>query len=174
MKHQIEAIQDAFEALSEITGHKYLATQLHKVLTEMRNQDEHLLPNWEDMDKPIMCIDFDGVISQYKNGWRGVGNLAEETPVDGAIKFLNDAVKHFTVLIFSSRCNAKSGILAIEKWLIMYGLSSVVLDKLIFQPGKPSYHVVIDDRAFKFSGKFPSIGHFIEFKPWYYDKEGWR
>ena len=176
MIHHIDVVREAFEKLCLTRKHPELCDKLHMVLVQMQDQNKALLPDWGKLKKPIMAIDFDGVISEYKRGWQGEAhNLEGERPVDGAIDFISRAVQNFTVLIFSSRCNTKLGQLAIEKFLIEYGLTLKDLEQITFQAGKPSYHIIIDDRAFAFKGKWPSSPQWFidEFRPWYYGLEGW-
>src|ERR1700743_3429981 len=54
--------------------------------------------------KPILCLDFDGVIHSYASGWKGA-DVIPDPPVAGAIEFIREALKHFRVAIFSSRTN---------------------------------------------------------------------
>ena len=175
MIHHVEAVQDAYEIIREIYGYEELTDKLYNTIKEMEKQNKALLPDWGTLKKPIMAIDFDGVISEYKQGWQGPANLEGERPVAGAIDFISQATKHFKVLIFSSRCNTKLGQLAIEKWLIGFGLTLKDIEQITFQAGKPSYYVIIDDRAFLFKGKWPSSPKWFidEFRPWYYGLEGW-
>ena len=61
------------------------------------------------MGKPILCLDFDGVIHSYTSGWKGA-DVIPDPPVDGALDFLERASAHFDVQIFSSRSNQPGGI----------------------------------------------------------------
>jgi len=130
-------------------------------------------PDWNALKKPILSVDFDGVISEYKAGWEGP-NIISDKPVDGAFRFLRQAVKHFKVLIFSTRCNEPAGICAMMTWFVRNGLELDVLDQLTFEPGKPSFYIHIDDRAIQFKGKFQDAELLREaFKPWYYYNSEW-
>ena len=131
-----------------------------------------LLPLWRDLKKPILCVDFDGCISNYKHPWRGVAELTGDSPVPGAFDFLEKAIKKFTVLIFSSRCNAMEGIAAMQGWMLSNGLKKEVLDELYFQPGKPSAFMIIDDRARQFTGDWSEFDpdEMLKFEPWYYEE----
>ena len=60
------------------------------------------------MSKPILCLDFDGVIHSYANGWKGA-HVIPDPPVPGAISFLLNALDPFNVAIFSSRMRAIRG-----------------------------------------------------------------
>lgn len=52
--------------------------------------------------KPILCLDFDGVIHSYSSGWQGAACVTDP-PVDGSLEFLSNAILRFKVAIFSSR-----------------------------------------------------------------------
>lgn len=127
------------------------------------------------MSKPILCLDFDGVIHSYASGWKGA-TVIPDPPVPGALKFITDAMEHFTVAIYSSRSHQPGGIEAMLKWL---GYWSV--DKEHGMPGdfdhgawgsilwpreKPAAMVTIDDRAITFIGEWPSMDTLRSFKPW--------
>ena len=66
--------------------------------------------------KPILCLDFDGVIHSYTSGWKGA-DVVSDPPVPGAIAFLREAVKFFRVAIFSSRSNQPGGIEAMAMFI---------------------------------------------------------
>src|SRR5712671_1687934 len=68
------------------------------------------------MSRPILCLDFDGVIHSYTSGWKGADKVPDP-PVEGAIEFIITASEHFTIAIFSSRSNQSGGIAAMYDWL---------------------------------------------------------
>lgn len=68
------------------------------------------------MNKPILCLDFDGVIHSYLSGWKGA-HFIPDPPVSGAMAFLIEAVKAFDVQIFSSRSHQEGGIAAMKAWV---------------------------------------------------------
>ena len=68
------------------------------------------------MNKPILCLDFDGVIHSYTSGWKGPRTIPDD-PVPGAIDFLVEALQHFRVAIYSSRSHYWFGRRAMKKWL---------------------------------------------------------
>ena len=125
------------------------------------------------MSKPILCLDFDGVIHSYSSGWQGP-TIVADPPVPGAMQFLLDAVEHFEIHIYSSRSH-QDGIISMMKWtekaLQEHGLSKeaswrFVCDILKWPDHKPSAKVTIDDRALTFTGVWPSIADLQAFKPW--------
>lgn len=126
------------------------------------------------MNKPILCLDFDGVIHSYTSGWKGA-DVIPDPPVPGAIAFLREAVKHFRVMIFSSRSNQPGGARAMREWLGTHILADQSLTELGDPPWfaaiewpteKPPALVTIDDRAICFDGSWPSMDTLRTFKPW--------
>lgn len=69
------------------------------------------------MGKPILCLDFDGVLHSYTSGWKGARNIPDP-PVPGALEFVVSALDHFRVAIYSSRSHQFGGRRAMKKWLI--------------------------------------------------------
>jgi len=127
------------------------------------------------MSKPILCVDFDGVIHSYSSGWQGADKVSDP-PVPGAIEFLAEATKHFDVCIYSSRSSQPGGIDAMREWLIhednvihlfTYSMRSCIEGNLIrFPTEKPAAFLTIDDRAICFTGTFPQPQDLLSFKPW--------
>ena len=68
------------------------------------------------VSKPILAIDFDGVIHGYDSGWKGAG-VVPDKPVPGAGLYLLRAVQHFRVAIFSSRSRSLRGRLAMKRYI---------------------------------------------------------
>lgn len=124
------------------------------------------------MGKPILCLDFDGVIHSYTSGWKGA-DIIPDPPVDGAIAFMIGALDHFDVVIFSSRSNQPGGLAAMKKWLKEHAGATWYpspagpgLEDIRFTTDKPSAMITIDDRALTFTGTWPAIEALKEFKPW--------
>jgi hypothetical protein len=126
------------------------------------------------MGKPILCIDFDGVLHSYTSGWQGA-DIVSDPPVPGAIEFLKEAVKHFRVAVFSSRSHQPGGGPAMRTWLGEHILRSDP-DVINHDPpwfaaiewpeAKPSAMVTLDDRAVTFTGVWPDMETLLAFKPW--------
>lgn len=133
------------------------------------------------MSKPILCVDFDGVIHSYTSGWRGA-HFIPDPPVPGALQFLIDAVKVFNVHIYSSRSKEDAGIKAMESWIDYWfdkefgwdkGVDAVsaansVRNELVFSNEKPAAFLTIDDRAVCFDGDWSKLlpEELLKFKPW--------
>lgn len=113
--------------------------------------------------KPIICIDFDGVL--HSGNFMKLG-----PPVEGSVEFLNEAVKHFDVCIFSVRNFLTGGIPKMRDWFREYFPDCY--EQLHFPKEKPSAIMFIDDRAFTFKGKFPDIEYIKNFKAWDEEKNG--
>jgi hypothetical protein len=135
------------------------------------------------MSKPILCLDFDGVLHSYTSGWIE-HDFIPDPPVAGALQFLAEAIKHFDVKIYSSRSNSKyeGGRRAMMTWLAYWAnkeltnqapdyLANSVINQICFNKDawpqeKPAAFITIDDRALTFDGTWPSIKSLQEFKPW--------
>ncbi len=120
--------------------------------------------------KPILCLDFDGVIHSYTSGWKGAA-VIPDPPVPGAIKFLHEAVYHFRIAIFSRRSNQPGGIEAMKVWLKAASEADPVhlgpwFLQLEWPTENPPAFLTIDDRAWTFNGTWPSIEELKGFKPW--------
>ncbi len=125
------------------------------------------------MRKPILCLDFDGVLHSYKSGWQGAA-IVPDPPVPGAVAFLHAAVERFRVAIYSSRSGQPGGIDAMRGWLTMFVLRDIddrreaehVLSLIEWPTEKPAALIGIDDRVLTFGGTWPSMDDLAAFKPW--------
>jgi len=125
-----------------------------------------------DAKKPILCLDFDGVLHSYTSGWKGATTIPDP-PVDGAAEFLAKAVKKFDVRVYSSRSGQKGGIDAMTTWLtdvLAKAGTPDVIDDIGWPETKPPASVTLDDRAITFDGKWPAIEDLLAFKPWFKKK----
>lgn len=68
------------------------------------------------MKKPILCLDFDGVLHSYTSGWKGARRIPDP-PVPGALEFVVGALPRFQVAILSSRSHQWFGRYAMKRWL---------------------------------------------------------
>ncbi len=126
------------------------------------------------MSKPILCVDFDGVLHSYTSGWQGA-EVVSDPPVVGAMRFLWDATDHFRVAIYSSRSGSAGGRRAMRKWLTKHFRDAWSADRttcddklaeIEWPTEKPPAIVTIDDRAIQFDGRFPSMDSIKSFQPW--------
>lgn len=117
------------------------------------------------MSKPILCVDFDGVIHSYMSGWQGA-HVVKDPPVPGAMDFLMRATKHFSVHVFSSRSSQPGGLTAMIEYISMHAGRDFAHNSLHWPMEKPAAMVTIDDRAITFTGTWPSIESLLSFQPW--------
>lgn len=126
------------------------------------------------MQKPILCLDFDGVLHSYTSGWKGA-SVIPDPPVEGAMRFIWDAQDHFRIAIFSSRSHQPGGKLAMKAWLAVHFRKHWAADRtrcddilaeIEWPDKKPAAFITIDDRALTFNGIWPDIQILRAFKPW--------
>ncbi|MDO9087474.1 MAG: hypothetical protein Q7U53_14795 [Anaerolineaceae bacterium] len=110
--------------------------------------------------KPILSLDFDGVIHWYRNGWKGPAVIDDE-PVPGAKEFIEKAQDYFKIVIYSSRSNSEGGIEAMRTWMEKHGFPEVE-----FAKEKPKAFLSIDDRSLQFKGEWFDPEELLNFKPW--------
>jgi len=137
--------------------------------------------------RPILCLDFDGVIHSYGSGWRGAA-IIPDPPVPGAIEFLRAAAGEFCVHVYSSRSHQEGGIQAMEAYISaavaevidtwpkdeltdprltgMEAAEAWVRAWITFPTHKPPASVSIDDRCITFRGEWPPLEVLKDFRPW--------
>lgn len=122
--------------------------------------------------KPIICLDFDGVIHSYTSGWQGARSIPDP-PVEGALVFMARALDlGYDVVIHSSRARYWGGIRAMRQWLkqvsgmLWYDTMQTGLESVRFVRWKPPAVVTIDDRAIRFDGTFPDPQKAASLLPW--------
>jgi hypothetical protein len=143
--------------------------------------------------KPIIALDFDGVIHGYSRGWQD-GSIYDPV-VSGFFEWAEEARKHFRLMIYSSRSKTEDGRRSMENWLSRELTAHVVMRDLMgkypnsndvpmdhrtieinldewfeFANEKPPAFLTIDDRAIRFDGNW-SDSHLRPemlkvFKPW--------
>lgn len=135
------------------------------------------------MRKPILCLDFDGVLHSYSSGWKGA-DVIPDAPTDGMAAFLDRAIEYFDVQIFSSRTHQPGGVDAMKRFIwdaVAHhfdcpfagdprGLDRAltIRDALKYPSEKPAAMVSIDDRALCFTGNWNDFDpqRLLEFQPW--------
>lgn len=128
------------------------------------------------MSKPILCIDFDGVIHSYDKGWQNGVIYGTVTP--GFFDWAQEAAALFRLVVYSSRSKTPEGVAAMQDWLaeqmvlwmVDKNLSGPVnfSDSFEFASEKPPAFLTIDDRAVTFTGDWSAIPPTVlrTFKPW--------
>ena len=112
-----------------------------------------------------IALDFDGVLSDY-SGWQGRHALLDP-PVEGAIQAIRDYQDAgLVVVIYTSRADHPEGVTMIERWLREHGLQQKRIDSIKITDRKPPAIVYLDDRAWCFTGTFPTPEEIKSFKTW--------
>lgn len=133
------------------------------------------------MGKPILCLDFDGVIHSYTSGWKRA-DVIPDPPVPGAADFIIMAQHEFDVCIFSSRSHQPGGVEAMKLYIgrmlwdyyddgdgldiIQKAAVDEAIQSIKYPLNKPAAMITLDDRAVTFKGIWPSIESLKAFKPW--------
>jgi hypothetical protein len=118
--------------------------------------------------KPIICIDFDGVIHSYEDGWRDGEIYGNATP--GFFAWAIKAKDHFELVIYSSRSKTPEGISAMREAIGKWSIDAIhngevpsdfvwpeLFDRLDFSDVKPPAFLTIDDRAICFKGNWAAL-----------------
>lgn len=131
------------------------------------------------MTKPVLCIDFDGVIHDYKFGWQDGAIYGRAT--SGFFRWAAMAINHFRLVIYSSRSKTEEGRTAMREWIGTQSVYAVhngelpqdydfgrLFPYLEFAAEKPPAFLTIDDRAIRFDGDWSVLGPavLLTFKPW--------
>lgn len=124
------------------------------------------------MSKPILCLDFDGVIHSYERGWQG-GEIYG-TVTKGFWNWAIGAAKHFSLVVYSSRSKHPFGIEQMQEFLgrewrmSEFASSHWDMPEFEFAHEKPPAFLTIDDRAICFGGDWRSLppDTLRAFKPW--------
>lgn len=132
--------------------------------------------------KPILCVDFDGVINSYVSGWQGT-DVVNDPPVPGALIWLAAAIEFFDVRVYSSRSKEPGGIDAMHAYIRRHAEAEFGRDHalawgapdvypIVFCSEKPPAFLTIDDRAVCFDGDFSKLNptKLLDFQPWFKKK----
>jgi len=111
----------------------------------------------------ILCCDLDDVINRY-DGWIGEGyKVVNGKSMPGVNEVLDELRNEgWLVLVHSTRCNFKGGVVATAKWLEDNGIR---VDGVCYN--KPPADIYLDDRGLNFEGNWPNMLDKIrKFKTW--------
>ncbi len=121
----------------------------------------------EPRPRPLVSVDFDGVLHSYASGWEGAATIPDP-PVPGAIAWLVAVDERFDLAITSVRNAHPGGPAAMRAWLRAHGLPERVLSRIAFPAsGVADAAVHLDDRAYRFEGRFPSFDELGALRPWW-------
>lgn len=134
-------------------------------------------------NKPILCVDFDGVIHAYTSPWTNAETISDG-PVPGALRWLWKATEWFDVHVYSSRSKVEAGRTAMRVWIVKHAIEEFGADHpmawanddleagpiypITFSHEKPAAFLTIDDRAVRFEGDWSEFdpADLLSFKPW--------
>jgi hypothetical protein len=106
--------------------------------------------------KPILCIDFDGVIHDCREGWKDGSIYGDVTP--GFFRWATEAKQLFKLVVYSSRSKDALQLEEMKRWLearIAESMfSGVMIDDFEFSGVKPPAFLTIDDRCVRFNGNW--------------------
>jgi hypothetical protein len=129
--------------------------------------------------KPIICLDFDGVIHDYKLGWQNGTIYGDVTP--GFWEWAEAAQEHFKLVIYSSRSRTETGLSQMQRWLLDQWAEhnralhpderrtvSVMAAWFDFAHEKPPAFLTIDDRCIRFDGDWLGMDphQLLKYKTW--------
>jgi hypothetical protein len=131
------------------------------------------------VNKPILCIDFDGVIHSYERGWQDGSIYGTATP--GFFAWAIQACEMFQLVVYSSRSSSPEGITAMREWIGTQSVEAIergevpgsyewpeLWANLTFADKKPPAFLTIDDRCVRFMGDWGDLmpEQLRAFKPW--------
>lgn len=124
-------------------------------------------------ERYTVAVDFDGVIHSYTSPWINAHTIPDP-PVDGAILWLLTMVDRFDVVIFTTRAKTWRGRRAVRAWLkhhadvgMWYDTpAGAGIERVFVTDQKVPALVYIDDRAWRFEGRFPTREEIHQARPW--------
>lgn len=124
------------------------------------------------MKKRTICIDFDGVLHDYSEGFEGKDVFGDMVPnADKGTQLLKK--KGWTIIIYTTRPKTAK----LEKWLKDNGIAYDYINENPDQPedskgGKLISDLYLDDRGMRFNGQWNEwlMEDIASFQPWQ-DKE---
>ena len=125
------------------------------------------------MSKPILCLDFDGVIHDYREGWRD--GIIYGEPTAGFFDWAERAAVYFRLVVYSSRSKDLIKLEEMKVWIDKKQREWMQKESLDcveaffeFMHEKPPAFLTIDDRALTFHGNWSMFDPqwLRNFKPW--------
>ena len=95
-----------------------------------------------------LCVDFDGCLHAYRNGWQGHDTVADEPEPGARTAMLALAEAGWRLYVLTSR--AELGV--VVEWLDRHDFPDMLVTRI-----KPIAVAYIDDRAVRYEGCWPSV-----------------
>jgi hypothetical protein len=112
------------------------------------------------MRTKTIALDLDGVLAQFDGGWTDPHSIG--MPAPGIREFLTKLAEDYRLIVFTTR----SSFAAVD-WLCKWSLIDF-FDEV--RGDKPTYHLMIDDRALEYFGSFTSTLEEIQSYRPYWEK----
>jgi len=115
---------------------------------------------------PTACVDLDGTIASYKDGWQSEEHYGEPIPgVQEALQRLKD--NGWRIIIFTTRGDNKRTSAYLKKHNIPFDYINENPDQPPGTSDKLIADVYIDDRGIRFNGDWAkTIDEVLAFSPW--------
>ena len=114
--------------------------------------------------RKTIAVDFDGVLHLYtKKIGLDEQHMVLDPPVDGAVEWCWEMIKHYDLVVFTCRHVSEGGLEATVEWLKQWGFP---WEQMPVTGTKPVAQIYIDDRGYHFTGIFPTVEEIKSFKPW--------
>ena len=110
-----------------------------------------------------LAVDFDGVLHSYTTPWIDAATIPDP-PVAGAINWLILMSSQFDIVIHTTRGKTPEGQRAVRHWLHEHGWAGGMNAKVTAE--KVPALVYIDDRAWRFDGRWPTPHDIHMARPW--------
>lgn len=108
-----------------------------------------------------ICLDFDGVLT---TGGRWLGpEVCDGVPTAGMVEWVNAASEFYQIAVFSCRSETAAGRATMRAWLAEQGVD---VERLEFPEHKPPALAYVDDRGYRFEGRFPAPTFLTALRPW--------
>lgn len=117
------------------------------------------------MTKKTIAIDFDGVLAEYDQ-WVSAEHYGKPHP-DAMFNLRRYIEAGYDVVIFTTRGETREGRLGVKNWLTRYGLQEKYVEAIKVTNQKVPALFYLDDRAWRFEGRFPEVSEIENHKVWY-------
>jgi hypothetical protein len=124
------------------------------------------------MTRLIVACDFNGVIHDHRDRVKG-SCCADDPDIPGAIDWLKATSEKFDIVLVSASFARAEFVSSAKVWLAAKGIPREWLvpvypgrNRITLTPFKPPCLLFVDDRAFFFQGRFPTVKEIETFKPW--------
>lgn len=149
-------IKEIIERIHKRDPKRWDGVSQSEVLAELEKDNENTeSPKLESKQSyiPTICVDFDGVVHKYSQGYKD-GTIYDE-PIEGAISAMAKLQrKGFRVAIFTARREY----LEIGLWLKKHDVKKEIdFNTMIITSTKIPAMAYIDDRAIRFNGNWQDM-----------------